>query len=129
MEIAALLVSALLFGGMVLFSFGFAGFVFSVLPAEIAGPTIRRAFPRFYSFVLASAAVAAVLLMAIDPVSAGLMAIIAGSTMPTSQFLMPAINAATDSDNKRRFRLLHGLSVGITMAHIMLAGVVLGRFL
>ena len=51
---AALLVTALLFGGMVLYSFGFAAFVFSVLPMETAGPTIRRAFPHFYLFVIAT---------------------------------------------------------------------------
>ena len=56
---AALLVTALLFGGMVLYSFGFAAFVFSVLPMETAGPTIRRAFPHFYLFVIATSTVAA----------------------------------------------------------------------
>uniref|UniRef100_UPI0040557651 DUF4149 domain-containing protein n=1 Tax=Orrella sp. TaxID=1921583 RepID=UPI0040557651 len=49
---AALLVTALLFGGMLFFSFGFAAFVFSALPADQAGPTIRRAFPHFYIFAL-----------------------------------------------------------------------------
>jgi hypothetical protein len=44
---------------MVLFSFGFAAFVFSALPIETAGPTIRRAFPYFYLFVIATSAVAA----------------------------------------------------------------------
>ena len=44
---AALLVTALLFGGTVLYSFGFAAFVFNALPADVAGPLIRRAFlPR-----------------------------------------------------------------------------------
>jgi hypothetical protein len=44
---AALLSLALLLGGTVLYSFGFAAFLFNALPAEIAGPTIRRAFPLF----------------------------------------------------------------------------------
>ena len=48
----ALLTTALLFGGMVLYSFGFAAFLFTALPAETAGPTIRRAFPHFYLFVM-----------------------------------------------------------------------------
>ena len=46
MTTMALLVTALLFGGTVLYAFGFAAFRFSALPAEIAGPTIRRAFPH-----------------------------------------------------------------------------------
>jgi hypothetical protein len=35
MTSAALLVTALLFGGMTLHSFGFAAFLFSALPAEV----------------------------------------------------------------------------------------------
>ena len=42
----SLLTTALLFGGMVLYAFGFAAFVFRALPAETAGPLIRRAFPN-----------------------------------------------------------------------------------
>jgi hypothetical protein len=38
MTYLALLATALLFGGMVLYSFGFAAFLFSALPAEQAGP-------------------------------------------------------------------------------------------
>lgn len=128
METVALLASALLFGGMVLYAFGFAAFVFSALPADIAGPTIRRAFPHFYLFVLAVAGVSALLLFSFDLVAAGLMALIAVSTVPTRQILMPAINAASDAKQRQRFRILHSLSVGITLAHIVIVGVVLARF-
>lgn len=128
METVALLASALLFGGMVLYAFGFAAFVFSALPADIAGPTIRRAFPHFYLFVLAVAGISALLLFSFDLVAAGLMALIAVSTVPTRQILMPAINAASDAKQRQRFRILHSISVGITLAHIVIAGVVLARF-
>lgn len=40
-----------------------------------------------------------------------------------------AINAATDAGDRRRFAVLHGVSVAITLAHIGAAGVVLARFL
>lgn len=43
METIALLITAVLFGGMVLPSFSFAAFVFAALPAEVVGMTIRRA--------------------------------------------------------------------------------------
>jgi hypothetical protein len=66
----AILVTALLFGSMVLYSFGFAAFIFNNLPAELAGPTIRKAFPHFYVFVMATSLIAAVLLWSIDPTSA-----------------------------------------------------------
>jgi len=128
MLILALLTTALLFGGMVLYSFGFAAFLFTALPPDVAGPTIRRAFPMFYLFVLGTAAAAAALIWAIDPLSSALMALIATTVLPTRQVLMPAINRATDASAKKQFKLLHGLSVGITLMHIAIAGFVLARF-
>ena len=124
---AALLVTALLFGGMVLYSFGFAAFVFSALPMETAGPTIRRAFPHFYIFVIATASVAALLIWPLAPsLSLGLAAI-AVTGVPARQILMPAINRATDTGAKARFKWLHGLSVLITLSHIGLSGWVLSQ--
>ena len=125
----ALLTSALLFGGMILYSFGFAAFIFNALPVETAGPTIRRAFPHFYLFVIVTALAAAALHVLFDGLSAVLLALIAASTVPTRQILMPAINKATDSGAKSRFKWLHGLSVVITLAHIVMAGIVLSRFI
>ena len=54
----AVLTTSLLFGGMTLYSFGFAAFLFTALPADIAGATLRRAFPLFYVFVIVTAALA-----------------------------------------------------------------------
>ncbi len=122
---AALLSTALLFGGMVLYSFGFAAFLFTALPADVAGPTIRRAFPHFYLFVIVTAAVGAGLVVMQDIWLAGLLALIALSTVPTRQILMPAINHATDTGARSRFKWLHSASVLITLAHIGLAGWVL----
>ena len=123
----AVLTTALLFGGMTLYSFGFAGFLFTALPADVAGTTLRRAFPMFYLFVMTTAALAAALLWSHDPVSAGLMALVALTTLPSRQLLMPAINAATDSGQRGRFKWLHSVSVVITLAHIVAAGYVLVR--
>lgn len=128
MTILALLATALLFGGMVLYSFGFAAFLFAALPADVAGPTIRRAFPHFYLFVIVSAIIAAGLFWQADPFGAALLAFIAVSTIPTRQLLMPAINTATDTGAKTRFKLLHGASVLITLLHIGLSGWALTRF-
>lgn len=129
MEMLALLTTALLFGGMVLYSFGFAAFLFTALPADVAGPTIRRAFPHFYLFVIVVAACGALLLWPQDRLAAGIMGAVASTTIPTRQILMPAINRATDSGAKTRFKWLHGLSVVVTLVHIVLAGFVLARFL
>lgn len=128
MTIIALLTTALLFGGMLLYSFGFAAFLFSALPPETAGPVLRQAFPHFYLFVIIAAAVAGGLLWSSDALSGGLMAVVALTTLPSRQMLMPAINRATDAGATSQFRTLHGLSVIITLAHIGIVGFVLSRF-
>jgi hypothetical protein len=112
---------------MTLYSFGFAAFLFSALPAATAGAVLRRAFPFFYLFVIITAASASAVLLSSDPTAAALMALVAITTVPARQLLMPAINHATDSDLRQRFKWLHGLSVVITLAHIAAAGYVLVR--
>ena len=128
MEFVALLLSSLLFGGMTLYSFGFAAFVFSALPPDLSRNTIRQAFPHFYIFVLATSAISATLLYFLDPVAAAVMVIISVTTIPTRQILMPAINKASDSGARRRFKILHSLSVLITLSQIIGTGYVLTRF-
>lgn len=123
----AVLTTALLFGGMVLYSFGFAAFIFTALPPDVAGPTIRRAFPHLYTFVGMTAAAASAMLWRLDPVASAVLAAVAVTTIPTRQILMPAINRATDAGARARFKVLHGLSVAITLTHIVAAGFVLAR--
>lgn len=123
----ALLVTALMFGGTVLYSFGFAAFVVTALPPETAGPLIRRAFPHFYLFVIVTSAGAAAVTLAHDPLSSAILTAIAITTILARQVLMPAINAATDQGAKRRFKMLHSLSILITLTHIGGAAVVLVR--
>ena len=123
----AVLTTALLFGGMALYSFGFAAFLFTALPPETAGAALRRAFPLFYLFVIVTAALASALFWSHDPLAGALMAGVAVTTVPSRQMLMPAINRATDGGQRQRFKWLHGLSVVITLAHIAAAGVVLVR--
>ena len=118
----ALLCTALLFGGMTLYSVGFAAFLFAVLPAKTAGGALRRAFPWFYSFVIATSAAAALLWWPRDVVFAAVMAAVAITTVPVRQLLMPAINRATDDGLRRRFKWLHGLSVVVTLGHIAATG-------
>jgi hypothetical protein len=129
MSAAALLATALLFGGMVLFAFGFAAFLFTALPERVARTTIRQAFPHFYLFVIAAAGLAGLLVWPSDSTSALILGAIAATTLPARQILMPAINRATDQGQAARFKWLHGLSVVITLGHIAAAGVVLVRFL
>lgn len=124
---AALLTTAWLFGGMLLFAAGFAAFLFKVLPVAEARVLIRRAFPPFYLFVGATASAAALLSMPSDGTSASVLALIALTTVLARHVIMPAINNATDQGQRARFVRLHGLSVLVTLIHIAAAAAVLIR--
>ena len=65
LEVIALLMTALLFGGMTLFAGGLAAFLFSVLPVAEARRLIRAAFPPFYTLVMITAILAAIALAAV----------------------------------------------------------------
>jgi len=122
---ATLLTVALLFGGMLLFSASFAAFLFRHLRPEEARMLIRRAFPPFYVFVIVSSALAGLLSVRSDAMVAGWMAVVGVSAVAARQILMPAINRATDSGHKGRFRWLHGVSVLLTLGHIVIAAGIL----
>ena len=124
----AVLSTALLFGGMTLYSFAFAAFLFKALPAKTAGEALRRAFPWFYAFVIATSAAAALLWWPRAAVFAAVMAAVAVTTVPVRQILMPAISRATDAGLRQRYKWLHGLSVVITVGHIAATGWLLSNF-
>lgn len=126
-ESIALLGIALLFGGMTLYSFAFAAFLFTSLPPEQAGTLLRKAFPHFYTWVVLTSLLAGALSWAADPLAAALLIAIAITTVPTRQILMPAINQAQDAGEKGRFNALHGASVVITLVHIGAAAYALIR--
>jgi hypothetical protein len=110
---------------MLFFSASFAAFLLKSLPPAEARALIRKAFPSFYLFVMITSIIAALLALESSLFSASIMILIALSTIPTRQILMPAINAATDTKLKQRFLVLHGLSVVITLAHIIAVGFVI----
>ena len=118
----AVLSTALLFGGMTLYSFGFAAFLFTALPAKTAGEALRRAFPWLYLFVIVTAAAATVFWWPHDLTFASTMAAVALTTVLVRQWLMPAINRATDAGLRQRFKWLHSLSVLVTLGHIAASG-------
>ncbi len=134
MRFLSLLVSATLFGGMMLFSFGFAPLVFKTLDASEAGQMLRQAFPSYYLFVLLFAALGAALMLSVDQPSSPVMATIAGIALYTRQGLMPLINTARDQQvlgylaTSKRFARLHGVAVLLNFIQLFGVGLVLFRF-
>jgi hypothetical protein len=128
LEIAALFALAVLFGGMVAFSFLFAPLVFVKLPGDVAGGFIRAVFPWYYLFVLGVAALAAALLAVEAPVASGVMAAVAAGGVVAREVLMPAINRhrdrqmAGETGAARRFDRLHRSSVVLNFAQMIACG-------
>ncbi len=118
-----------------LYSFGFAPMVFSIMPADDAGRFIPAAFPWYYLFVIATAGLGGAILLLWNSWSGVLTIVIAVAAIYARQVLMPQINAARDEqlrgnpDAKRRFGRLHGISVALNFVQLIAAGYVLNRFL
>ena len=125
MEQIALLSTSFLFGGMMLFAAGFGPIVLKNLEGKVARVFIRDTFPHFYLFVLVSSLLAAITVFVFVPLASMALLAIFFSTIPVRQILMPAINTAADENDRKKFKLLHALSVAITLAHIVISGVVL----
>lgn len=125
MDTVTLLMTALVFGGMTLFSFGFAAVLFAVFDGDTARRGIRGAFPFYYLFVIGAAGLAAVLAVWQSVLAAVALALVALTTIYARQVLMHQINAATDRGDKGVFSRLHGLSVGLQLAQIGAVGWVL----
>jgi F0F1-type ATP synthase assembly protein I len=119
---------------MVFFAALVAPLVFRVLPADHGGRFIRALFPRYYMFVGATAAAAAVALFPLSKLDSGLMAAVAGMTFWLRQSLMPRINTlsdrvkAGDAAAQPGFDRGHKLSVIANLLQMIVAFVVLAGF-
>ena len=125
MEYIALLLTSFLFGGMLLFSVGFGTLSFKFLEAPIARTFIRKTFPYFYGYVLVISALIVLFSFNVSNLTAALAFCIFITTIPTSRVLMPAINKASDTKQKKKFLVLHTVSVLITLLHIIISAVLL----
>lgn len=122
METIALLFAAVLLGGMVFFSFGFAPVLFKQLPFVEVRPLLRGTFPYYYLAVIGVSAISAATAFTLDITAGVLLLCICLSTLYARQVLMPKINAASDRDDQGAFKRLHGLSVVLQMVQIGLSG-------
>lgn len=130
----ALLCVAMLFGAMAFFAACVAPMVFARLPPEMAGRFIRGIFPAYYLWLLGTAAAGAMALLPLRPLDALALAVIAGATFWLRQVQMPRINRLSDAAQagdgpaKAGFDSAHRLSVGVNIAQMAVAAVVLIRF-
>jgi hypothetical protein len=131
----ALLATATLFGGMLIYSFGFAPIVFHALPSDEAGRFLRLAFPWYYIFIISISALSCLALIPLNSLSATLMGSVVIIGIFARQVLMSKINAARDRQVKGdkaargQFVRLHGLSVFLNFIQLAIAGYILICFL
>ena len=119
------LVTSMLFGAMLFFSFVVAPITFIKLEAKPAGQLIRSIFPHYYLVLIIFSLIPALFLALVPHTTALLMLTVALSGIFSRQSLMPKINnyrdaeIAGDSSAKSKFDSLHRLSVGINCAQII----------
>jgi hypothetical protein len=131
MEQAGLIVGVLglanLIGGMTFFGAIMAPLVFTRLPAEHAARLIRATFPRYYLFLLATSAVAALGFALVSTCAFVVMAAVALISAWLRFGLMPRINAlrdaelAGDAEAGAAFARAHRLSVAVNQAQLVVA--------
>lgn len=130
----ALFATALCLGGMVFFAACVAPLVFSRLPAEHAGRFIRALFPIYYLYVLGLSAAAAIALIPLSLVAAGLVGAVALSALWLRQVLMKTINRLSDAAQTGdaaaglRFNRMHRLSVIMNVLQMAVLAAVLAGF-
>jgi hypothetical protein len=103
-------------GIILFFSIILAPMVFKVLNQESASKYLRAFFPKFYLFLFILSGLAA--LFSQEIITTYILTIISILFLLSRWPLTSAINNATDRNNKKMFKFLHGFSVAIILGQI-----------
>jgi len=109
--------------GVILFqSFVVASSIFKVLPEDNAGILLRNLFPKFFQFLaaLALAALTIGLVYGLEFFPLIFMQLANFIFFVICYSLIPATNRARDEDNKKRFGILHTVSVLLTLLALII---------
>ena len=109
--------------GVILFqSFVVASSIFKVLPEDNAGILLRNLFPKFFQFLaaLALAALTIGLVYGLEFFPLVFMQLANFIFFVTCYSLIPATNRARDENNKKKFGILHTVSVLLTLLALII---------
>ena len=109
--------------GVILFqSFVVASSIFKVLPEDNAGILLRNLFPKFFQFLAALALAALIigLVYGLEFFPLVFMQLANFVFFVICYSLIPATNKARDEDNKKRFGILHTVSVLLTLLALII---------
>jgi hypothetical protein len=129
LHIAALLLVAALFGGMLMFMAVFTPLVFRNLPAATAGAFLRDVFPVYYRVCGVLALLAALPLVPAHayPAEIAALIVVAAVFVLANRVLRPALNRAREESRDPAFRMLHRLSVALHLAQFVAVTAILIR--
>ena len=109
--------------GVILFqSFVVASSIFKVLPEDNAGILLRNLFPKFFLFLAALALAALIigLVYGLEFFPLVFMQLANFIFFVVCYSLIPATNRARDEDNKKKFGILHTVSVLLTLLALII---------
>ena len=133
LELIAVLATAGIIGGILLFAAVVAPATFAALDVQAAQRFLRHVFPRYYLYLIVASGIAALCTIGFHPRLGTLLALISLSTLILRQFVMPSINSARDAHLAgdaaagARFTLLHRASVALNVLQLLAACFVLVR--
>ena len=122
---AALIFTALTFGGMIFFAVLIAPCIFVYLDEINAGKLIRSIFPWYYLFIFVSGGIGAVVAALVSPYAAIGLAISSIGAVTARTILIPRINAARDKSTagdtnaEKSFNRLHKFSVQLNFIGVV----------
>ena len=113
-----------LIGGLVFFSSIVAPNTFMSLDEKNARKFIRTLFPKIYTYAAILSLLIAILLLKFDIFYSFIFLVISLGYLYSKYFLMKKINNASDSNDEKKFKVLHRFSVIIFILQIFLMGFV-----
>tara|TARA_A100001011_G_C14267051_1_gene825179 strand:- start:1521 stop:1901 length:381 start_codon:yes stop_codon:yes gene_type:complete len=113
-----LYLSSATLGIIIFFSIILAPTVFKVLDKNSISAYLRAFFPKFYLVLFLVTGIAAFL--SPEPIHRVILIIISLLFLISRWPLTTSINTATDSNNQKKFKFLHALSVGIIILQIVM---------
>ena len=89
--------------------------VFRVLSEEHAGKFLRSLFPKFFVILVTVGILGAAFSFSSQQSNSAVAGLLTASLAMIAYLLIPATNRARDEGNNKRFGLLHGVSVILTI--------------
>ena len=117
-----ILFSGLIAGVIIFQSLIIAPTVFKVLEVDKAGIFLRKIFPRFFILIMVCSALM-LILVALSGSSDKTRLILPATNLVfsgVSYLVIPATNRARDDGEERKFKILHSLTVVLTLLMLML---------